>query len=929
MSSDPGATSAPSASPRPASPRPAPPPLRRQQAEALAALDEAWRAGRRAAWVVLPPGGGKTRVGVEAALRLRRRTVVLGPNTAIQGQWIAQCGGLGLSASDDRSLSQPATVLTYQALAVFDPDAGDDAPAEPEEGEDPEQARGPQHLDRLHPNARALVDTLAAAGPLTLVLDECHHLLEVWGELLGEVLGLLPDVVVVALTATPPEALSADEADLVARLFGPIVYSATIPSFVRDGHLAPFRELVRFTDPTTDEAAYVSGEARRFAELRSDLMAPGFATTGFLAWLDGRFVRRQTEAGTKAVPWSRLERDRPDLTAAVLRAHTAGLLGLPEGARVREEHRAPLDAEDWVELIEDYVVGCLTPSADPTDVAALEAIRRAVPSVGYRVTKRGLARTTSPVDRVVARSAAKGTAAVGIVDAEWGVRGDGLRALVLCDFERASAQVPARLVGVLEPEEGSARGVLRRLVADPTTVALDPVLVSGRSVACSARTAPRLVAWLRTQDPGLELADPPAVDGAQEADLLVDLEGRWSPRRWVPLLTRWFEEGQGRVLVGTRALLGEGWDARGINVLVDLTTATTPVAVTQTRGRALRTDPRDPDKVAHTWTVVCVADGHPLGDADYRRLVRKHRGFFAVTDDGLITDGVAHVHPELSPYAPPTGPDRERINVEMTHSAADHARTRALWQVGAPYDDVPVVEVRVRAARPLGADLRVGAVTVAGAGARRGVADAVVLRPRRDGTAAVSLRSGRWRSLRSWLSGGDDLAAAADRATALESLACAVADALSAGQAVPRGADAVRVAPTRDGQYRVWLDGVPEEASAVFSDALDEVVSPLFAPRYVVPRYVIEVPDDPRERRRLAWRRLWRRRIPVTVVWHAVPSVLGVNKERAALFGAAWNRWVSPGEPLYTGSPEGAGVLAAQRGDDPFAVTTAVRTEWR
>jgi len=46
-------------------------------------------------------------------------------------------------------------------------------------------------------------------------------------------------------------------------------------------------------------------------------------------------------------------------------------------------------------------------------------------------------------------------------------------------------------------------------------------------------------------------------------------------------------------------------------------------------------------------------------------------------------------------------------------------------------------------------------------------------------------------------------------------------------------------------------------------------------------------------------------------------------------FEAAWNARVSPGAMLYTASPEGAGVLAAQRGDDPFAVTTQIRTLWR
>jgi Leu/Phe-tRNA-protein transferase len=65
------------------------------------------------------------------------------------------------------------------------------------------------------------------------------------------------------------------------------------------------------------------------------------------------------------------------------------------------------------------------------------------------------------------------------------------------------------------------------------------------------------------------------------------------------------------------------------------------------------------------------------------------------------------------------------------------------------------------------------------------------------------------------------------------------------------------------------------------------------------------------------------------VVWHAVPSVLGARRELVDAYAEGWHRWVSPGDPLFTGSPDGAGVLAAQRGDDPFAVETTMRVEWR
>jgi hypothetical protein len=67
---------------------------------------------------------------------------------------------------------------------------------------------------------------------------------------------------------------------------------------------------------------------------------------------------------------------------------------------------------------------------------------------------------------------------------------------------------------------------------------------------------------------------------------------------------------------------------------------------------------------------------------------------------------------------------------------------------------------------------------------------------------------------------------------------------------------------------------------------------------------------------------------PDGVVWHAVPTVLGVNAERAAAYAKAWDHWVGGGQPVYTGSPEGQGILAAQQGTDPFAASTVMRRQW-
>jgi hypothetical protein len=139
----------------------------------------------------------------------------------------------------------------------------------------------------------------------------------------------------------------------------------------------------------------------------------------------------------------------------------------------------------------------------------------------------------------------------------------------------------------------------------------------------------------------------------------------------------------------------------------------------------------------------------------------------------------------------------------------------------------------------------------------------------------------------------------------------------------------VRVEAQPGGGYRARLQEVPEAESALFAEALDEVLAPLSQPRYVIGRLILAPPAGPAAAAGLAVRRLVTGHVPATVVYHAVPTVLSGHKKLALVFERAWNARVGPGAVVYAGSPEGTGILAAQRGDDPFALTTQIRTLWR
>jgi hypothetical protein len=132
-------------------------------------------------------------------------------------------------------------VLTYQSLTVWDrgaddEDVEDDATAALAEarraavrGEE-----GADLLDLLHPRGRELVARAAASGPWTLVLDECHHLLETWGALCRALVRALGEQTwVIGLTATPRTAMTERQAGCTTSCSGTATSSSRRPRWSR------------------------------------------------------------------------------------------------------------------------------------------------------------------------------------------------------------------------------------------------------------------------------------------------------------------------------------------------------------------------------------------------------------------------------------------------------------------------------------------------------------------------------------------------------------------------------------------------------------------------------------------------------------------------------------------------------------------------
>jgi superfamily II DNA or RNA helicase len=953
---------------------------RRYQELALEAFERDRRGGRRSTHVLAPPGSGKTVLGLEIVRRLGARALVLCPNSAVQAQWLrtAELFGApdGAAAPD---ADAPIACLTYQSLCqIEDPEMALGNAAERRWIADRAQAlavsyaeieretaswrgaaaqrrsreiariraaikreiargahEGVELADLLEPGARQRVLTLRQRGVGTLVLDECHHLASLWGYVVRTVAALLGDVHLVGLTATPPDELTEAEATLYQGLLGPVDFTIPTPAVVREGFLAPYQELAWLTEPLESEADWLREHDLRFRQLVTDLHhQDGSGSLSFPEWVITRLRARGTGEGEPELSWASFQRQHPALSRAGLRfLASAGLLP-PEGAPRGEGFREPPTLDDWLVLLEDYALRCLAPDPSPGTAERYQAIAAALRDLGYRLTRQGIRRAASDVDLLLANSAAKALALAEVLASEIDARGGRLRAVVLCDAEQVRKPTAA-LVGVLRPEAGTAPEVVRALAADDRTALLRPLLVSGRGLRCAPHDADHLLEALAK---AAEEADQPLAGWRAEADRdglvrLLAATPAWQPGRWVPLATRSFTSGATSVLVGTRALLGEGWDAPCVNCLVDLSTATTGVSVRQMRGRSLRLDPSDPEKIASNWDVVCVAPDLPEGTGDYDRFVRKHLKLYAPSEDGRIEAGPTHVHPALGPFAPPPAAQFAALNRAAAGRAADYELARERWRIGVPYrgEDQDTLVVRQRRQRPADTPARAerpprypykqagpltlgitGAATsgiVAAVSGEPTVAIATALLP--AGLVWAAARLGRVQA---------ELA----HALPLDRAAHAILDAYQElGEMSTKAAASLAIEPRASGYLRCLLKEATEAESARFTRALDDLLTTQDAPRYLVSRLL---PGRAGRGRLLL--RLLTGQAAFPVRWEAVPADLGRRKERAEAFARAWRRWLGPSELIFTHRTEAGHAALAQARAQSIDYETSARKVW-
>lgn len=819
--------------------------------------------------VVAAPGAGKTTLGLELIRRLARPAMVLTPTVAIRDQWIDRLRDFLPTERRQRtlpwvsrSIDQPRhlTVVTYQAVLA------------------------------RHRRGKSLVKDLRDSGLGTLVLDEAHHLTQEWWRILSKMVAELPDVTLVSLTATPPYDSTGRHWRRYEELCGPIDDEISVPELVRAGTLAPHQDFVYLVSPTAEESL-TAAEYDRLVH----------HSIQQLAW-DEVFLRQ-----VEAHPWV-LEPDPecvledPELAVSLLVALRAARSALPE----RLLELLDLEASDipapsrrwWQVVLNAYLFHA---SFDHRPKEHRDALATRLRSDGLLWRRELRIEESRPIRRRLALSAAKVDACREIFKAESKLRGGRLRQVILADFIRDEGWETAP--GTL-PAELGAIPVFDRLASDLTTDERSLIaVVTGRlsvihesrldafraalrpDVSVRATPAPHRAGWMRVEGPtGSEL---------------------------VAAFTRLLTDGELHVLVATRALLGEGWDAPCVNSVVLASYVGSFVSTNQMRGRGIRTDPRHPDKVASIWHIAALVPDTQTGVTDLGQLQERFRTFVGLSGDGRTIE---------------SGFDRLQLPTVMDalaiprFNAVNFARHQALkdvriqWQAAVRTSDgarvIPTLQapraprqVAFHTARTLRYLLYEAAWAGLGALSWRLLGLLQVNGLRSLGIfVATAAAIGFARTLPVLFRSGRMLLHHLPVDGTIGRMGQALLDALVDAELIDGSRElAVNADRGRDGSVTVHLRGGTFYEQTLFADCMNELLGPIENPRYLIIREAT------------TWARLRATSFIAGQDFHAVPSVLAVNKNRAEGFLAAWQRHVAPGTLVFTRREGGRRLLLAAR----------------
>ena len=531
----------------------------------------------------------------------------MAPTLAIRNQWIQRFCDLFLNVQIkpkwiSRDIKNPLflTVVTYQSLhAAFNSEEGIK-----------------ESISDIKPSESEVISKLKNIGVRTIVVDEAHHLKNAWWESLIKVKDILTPTIV-GLTAPPPYDVSYQEWERYLDLNGPVDAEISVPELVVAGNLCPHQDYVFLSFPGAAEAEKIYRHRKNiegvFNYLKTNEALPNALSRHPL------FTNPEIH-----LEWiySNIEY----YAALLIYLNTKGHF-IPEGHLKiigAKTFELPELSYQWAEellrfyLYRDFEID--------KDVLLKESLTNKLRQAGILERTKISLTDSEKTSKYLTSSISKLNSIKSIFKSESDHLGADLRMVILCDYIRKEYLVKSptnnmelNKIGVLPVFEMIRRGFGSDLKMAVLTGSLIIIPKSAYEAFQDKAAKAGVISVYATTLP--------------YDDLYFQIEA--SPQlkhELVHIITQVFEEGYVNIIVGTKSLLGEGWDAPCINSLILASFVGSYVLSNQMRGRAIRSHETNKEKISNIWHLACVNPYEKDGGGDLKVLSRRFKSFVGVNN---------------------------------------------------------------------------------------------------------------------------------------------------------------------------------------------------------------------------------------------------------------------------------------------------------
>lgn len=540
--------------------------------------------------LVAAPGSGKTTLGIEFIRRFGNPTLILVPTVTIRQQWVDRIKQAFLSdanqaeqlISQDLKRPKMITVATYQALhSAMNQVVGDSLI------EDTDDTAQQEHFNFQDFDIRKTFEDKDLG---TLCLDECHHLRNEWWKSLEIFRKSFPKIKMISLTATPPYEGEPALWERYISMCGEIDEEITVPELVKEGTLCPHQDYVYFAFPTKEERTQLD----QFEKQKLNFLTKLSTDMNFSNTIQSSPALRNQISDDDLLA-------NPKYLSAILIFLRSKELPFPQ--RFQELLAAktlPTFTLEWFETLLNGII-FQVPNWFGFTEEALNQLKSDLKANGLIERNQVKLIRNKKQDVLLNQSLGKLNAVRDIFKAEYQALGSNLRQLVLTDFIRKDFQIHLgdnnaqfTQLGVLSYFESIRREIIEQSWTVPVAVLTGSLVI----IPTSAKE------HLERLIPNSRLSYDVIGQLSQEDYLKVSISGSYHDL--VTALTQLFQDGYIQVIIGTKSLLGEGWDAPCVNSLILASFVGSFMLSNQMRGRAIRVWPDNPNKTSNIWHLVSI-----------------------------------------------------------------------------------------------------------------------------------------------------------------------------------------------------------------------------------------------------------------------------------------------------------------------------------